>query len=108
MDEHDEPNAVVPQEPNAVVPQEPNAVVPQEPDADAPQESIDADADPPLITATGLGVDGEHGPLFSGVDLALTAGLSRHPDARWTGTDHAAADAGGTVQGEPRHSDRAR
>ena len=31
--------------------------------------------DPPLITATGLGVDGEHGPLFSGVDLSLTAGF---------------------------------
>jgi hypothetical protein len=59
MDEHDEPNAVVP----------------QEPDADAPQVSIDADADPPLITATALGVDGEHGPLLSGVDLALTAGF---------------------------------
>ncbi|HTI77470.1 MAG TPA: hypothetical protein VL634_20895, partial [Mycobacterium sp.] len=33
------------------------------------------DADPPLITAKGLGVDGEHGPLFSGVDLSLTAGF---------------------------------
>ncbi|MGV0067358.1 hypothetical protein ACRU44_06470 [Mycobacterium colombiense] len=29
----------------------------------------------PVITATGLGVDGEHGPLFSGVDLALTPGF---------------------------------
>jgi hypothetical protein len=31
--------------------------------------------DPPLITATGLGVNGEHGPLFSGVDLSLPAGF---------------------------------
>ncbi|WP_441961422.1 hypothetical protein [Mycolicibacterium houstonense] len=29
----------------------------------------------PQITAVGLGVDGEHGPLFSGVDLALTPGF---------------------------------
>ncbi|KAA0087118.1 hypothetical protein CIW52_00975 [Mycolicibacterium sp. P9-64] len=28
-----------------------------------------------MITATGLGVDGEHGPLFSGIDLALPAGF---------------------------------
>jgi hypothetical protein len=28
-----------------------------------------------LITAAGLGVDGEHGPLFSGIDLALPAGF---------------------------------
>jgi hypothetical protein len=34
------------------------------------------EAEPPLITATGLGVDGEHGPLFSGVDLALPAGFN--------------------------------
>jgi ABC-type dipeptide/oligopeptide/nickel transport system ATPase subunit len=33
------------------------------------------DAPAPLITANGLGVDGEHGPLFSGVDLALTPGF---------------------------------
>jgi hypothetical protein len=30
---------------------------------------------PALITATGLGVDGEHGPLFSGIDLALPEGF---------------------------------
>jgi hypothetical protein len=35
----------------------------------------DPDAPAPLITANGLGVDGEHGPLFSGVDLALTPGF---------------------------------
>jgi ABC-type Mn2+/Zn2+ transport system ATPase subunit len=29
----------------------------------------------PLITAAGLGVDGEHGPLFSGIDLALAPGF---------------------------------
>ena len=27
-----------------------------------------------MITATGLGVDGEHGPLFSGINLALAPG----------------------------------
>lgn len=40
---------------------------------------MDAEDEPddiaPVITATGLGVDGEHGPLFSGVDLALTPGF---------------------------------
>ena len=30
---------------------------------------------PAVITATGLGVDGEHGPLFSGIDLALPEGF---------------------------------
>ena len=30
---------------------------------------------PVVISATGVGVDGEHGPLFSGIDLALTSGL---------------------------------
>lgn len=29
----------------------------------------------PVITADGLGVDGEHGPLFSGIDLSLTPGF---------------------------------
>jgi ABC-type Mn2+/Zn2+ transport system ATPase subunit len=33
------------------------------------------DAPAPVITANGLGVDGEHGPLFSGIDLALTQGF---------------------------------
>lgn len=32
-------------------------------------EADGEDADPVLIAATGLGVDGEHGPLFSDVDL---------------------------------------
>jgi hypothetical protein len=41
---------------------------------DAPDEPEPA---PPLIVATGLGVDGEHGPLFSDVDLSLAAGF--HP-----------------------------
>ncbi|AZP82314.1 hypothetical protein [Mycobacterium avium] len=40
---------------------------------------MDANNEPddvaPVITAAGLGVDGEHGPLFSGVDLALTPGF---------------------------------
>jgi ABC-type cobalamin/Fe3+-siderophores transport system ATPase subunit len=34
----------------------------------------DKDA-PAVITAVGLGVDGEHGPLFSGIDLALPEGF---------------------------------
>lgn len=33
------------------------------------------DAAPPVITARGLGVDGEHGPLFSDIDLALPRGF---------------------------------
>ncbi|MGB6207126.1 hypothetical protein [Mycobacterium sp.] len=39
------------------------------------QDEQDAAAPAALITATGLGVDGEHGPLFSGIDLALTPGF---------------------------------
>ena len=35
----------------------------------------EADAVAPVITATGLGVDGEHGTLFSGIDLALVPGF---------------------------------
>src|SRR6202021_3052877 len=35
----------------------------------------DETAAPAGITAAGLGVDGEHGPLFSGIDLSLTAGF---------------------------------
>ncbi|BAX93714.1 hypothetical protein [Mycobacterium shigaense] len=33
------------------------------------------DTSAPVITASGLGVDGEHGPIFSGVDLALAPGF---------------------------------
>ncbi len=33
------------------------------------------DVPAPVIAASGLGVDGEHGPLFSGVDLVLTPGF---------------------------------
>ncbi|BBX48776.1 hypothetical protein GCM10009641_01780 [Mycobacterium cookii] len=33
------------------------------------------DAQAPVITATGLGVDGEHGPIFSGIDLTLGPGF---------------------------------
>lgn len=39
------------------------------------QDEQDAAAPPTLITATGLGVDGEHGPLFSDIDLDLTPGF---------------------------------
>ena len=46
-----------------------------EQDAAAPQKAVDTDSVTTLITATGLGVDGEHGPLFSDVDLALTSGF---------------------------------
>ena len=38
------------------------------------QDTTDTTA-PTLITAQGLGVNGEHGPLFSGIDLALPAGF---------------------------------
>jgi hypothetical protein len=40
-----------------------------------PMDEQDAESEPALITATGLGVDGEHGPLFSGIDLELTKGF---------------------------------
>ena len=40
-----------------------------EPDEQEPERA------PVVITASGLGVDGEHGPLFSGIDLELTSGL---------------------------------
>ena len=48
---------------------------PDEQDAGAPQEPTDAPPAPALITATGLGVDGEHGPLFSDIDLTLASGF---------------------------------
>jgi ABC-type Mn2+/Zn2+ transport system ATPase subunit len=46
-----------------------------EQDAVAPPEATDTESVSTLITATGLGVDGEHGPLFSDIDLALTSGF---------------------------------
>jgi hypothetical protein len=46
-----------------------------QPDAAAPQEPNHTAEIPTLITANELGVDGEHGPLFSGIDLALTPGF---------------------------------
>ena len=46
-----------------------------EQDAAAPPKVTDTDSVTTLITATGLGVDGEHGPLFSDIDLALTSGF---------------------------------
>jgi ABC-type Mn2+/Zn2+ transport system ATPase subunit len=43
------------------------------------ENKMDAHDEPdvtaPVITANGLGVDGEHGPLFSGIDLALPPGF---------------------------------
>jgi ABC-type Mn2+/Zn2+ transport system ATPase subunit len=44
-------------------------------DAAASPTPTDTEPEPTLITATGLGVDGEHGPLFSDIDLELTAGF---------------------------------
>jgi hypothetical protein len=46
-----------------------------EPDAVAQEQRIERASAPIVITATGLGVDGEHGPLFSGVDLQITEGF---------------------------------
>ncbi len=40
-----------------------------EPDEQEPERA------PVVITTSGLGVDGEHGPLFEGIDLELTSGL---------------------------------
>lgn len=37
--------------------------------------TVSTDTAPPVITAAGLRVDGEHGPLFAGVDLSLDAGF---------------------------------
>jgi hypothetical protein len=48
---------------------------PDEQEAEATGETDDTPPAPALITATGLGVDGEHGPLFSGIDLALPSGF---------------------------------
>ena len=46
-----------------------------EQDAAAPPNSTHTASVPTLITATGLGVDGEHGPLFSDIDLDITSGF---------------------------------
>jgi hypothetical protein len=46
-----------------------------EQDAAAPPTPTDTESEPTLITAAGLGVDGEHGPLFSDIDLELTKGF---------------------------------
>jgi ABC-type dipeptide/oligopeptide/nickel transport system ATPase subunit len=46
-----------------------------EQDAAESPTSTDAESGPALITAAGLGVNGEHGPLFSDIDLELTAGF---------------------------------
>ncbi|MGA5541992.1 hypothetical protein ACPCIR_09085 [Mycobacterium sp. NPDC051198] len=43
-------------------------------DADGAEGAEDAEG-APQIAAAGLGVDGEHGPLFSGIDLELTPGF---------------------------------
>src|SRR6201990_2397426 len=46
-----------------------------EQDAGAPPTPTDTETESTLITAAGLGVSGEHGPLFSGIDLELTPGF---------------------------------
>jgi hypothetical protein len=63
-------------------PDEQEADAPKEPDGASEATGETADTTPPdstpapaLITASGLGVDGEHGPLFSGIDLALPSGF---------------------------------
>lgn len=53
---------------------EADAVDAAEPDADESDTAEQPD-EKPLIVATGLGVDGEHEPLFSDVDLELTRGF---------------------------------
>jgi ABC-type Mn2+/Zn2+ transport system ATPase subunit len=54
---------------------EPDVGAPDEPNAAAPPEAESAQPASAVITATGLGVDGEHGPLFSDVDLKITPGF---------------------------------
>lgn len=44
-------------------------------EADDAQDDADGADGAPQIVAAGLGVDGEHGPLFSGIDLELTRGF---------------------------------
>jgi hypothetical protein len=56
-----------------------------EPDAAEPQEPIETAPAPPLITATGLGVDGEHGAIFSDIDLVLTSGFHAIQMPGWQG-----------------------
>lgn len=63
MDAQDEPNTAVPEEPSDEALQDPT------------ETEAEVEADPALITADGLGVDGEHGPLFSDIDLELTSGF---------------------------------
>lgn len=42
---------------------------------DAAAPPTDSEPEPTVIIARGLGLDGEHGPLFSDIDLALTPGF---------------------------------
>lgn len=46
-----------------------------EQDGGAPPTPTDTESAPIVICAAGLGVDGEHGPVFSGVDIELTSGF---------------------------------
>ncbi|MBA0046664.1 hypothetical protein [Mycobacteroides sp. LB1] len=59
MDAQDEPGTT-PDESDIALPEKPGE---------------ETETTPALITAAGLGVDGEHGPLFADIDLELTSGF---------------------------------
>ncbi len=80
--------------------------VQDEPDAGAPDEpNAAAQA---VITATGLGVDGEHGPLFSGIDLASRAGFHAVQMPGGPGQTTLLLTLAGRLQTHPRHVEGAR
>lgn len=56
-------------------PEGPDTLVPVESDTTAAQETADTDSTEAVITASGLEVDGEHGPLFAGIDLEFLPGF---------------------------------
>lgn len=62
----------------AVEPTEADESAAVEPAEASPTEASPTEAEPArpaVLVARGLGVDGEHGPLFTGVNLTLTAGF---------------------------------
>jgi hypothetical protein len=56
-----------------------------DPDAAAPQEPVDAPPARAIITTAALGVEGEHGPIFSGIDLELIPGFHAVQMPGWQG-----------------------
>ena len=70
-----------------------------------PKDESEATA---VITASGLGVDGEHGPLFSAIDLALPEGFHAIQMPGGPGQTRFAADAGRSLQAVAWHRDGAR